>query len=67
MTWKDGSYYDGEWANDNMNGYGVRYYASYNTRYEGDFVNGKRHGWGTYYYADGSTYTGRWENDVRMD
>jgi hypothetical protein len=50
-----------------MTGKGERYYASYGTRYVGDFVDGKRHGYGTYYYADGTTWTGKWENDTRVD
>jgi hypothetical protein len=67
MTWTSGSSYDGDWKNNTQNGYGVYYYANYDTRYEGDFVDGKRHGWGTYYYADGEVYTGKWENDARVD
>lgn len=67
MTWTDGSYYTGDFKDGQLHGKGERYYAGYGTKYVGDFVNGKRHGWGTYYYADGRVYSGKWENDVRVD
>ena len=32
---------------------------------QGQFENGKRHGTGSYVYANGDSYTGNWENDVK--
>ncbi len=51
--WVDG----GSWA------HGERYSSRRVFFWRQDWVHGKRHGQGTYTYADGSVYTGQWEND----
>jgi hypothetical protein len=53
--------YDGEWNNDQMEGYGIYKYLS-GARYEGDWVKNRQHGEGTYFFTNGSKYTGQWEN-----
>jgi len=39
MEYPDGSFYEGEWADNIQNGYGKMYYAD-DTYYEGEWVNG---------------------------
>ena len=56
-----GDYYEGEFKNDDMNGYG-RYFFNSNTRYFGDFKNGRFHGDGMYYFANGDFYFGDFKN-----
>jgi hypothetical protein len=59
---RDGSYYEGDFKEDNMSGTGIFYYASGDV-YEGDFVAGTFTGCGTYYYANGDQYTGDYTNN----
>ena len=58
-----GDVYEGSFVNGERTGKGV--YTSNMTkyRYEGEFVDGKKHGMGVLTEVDGSTTTGRWEND----
>lgn len=53
--------YDGEWNNDQMEGYGVYKYLS-GARYEGNWVKNRQHGQGTFYFPNGAKYVGQWEN-----
>ncbi|OMJ85777.1 hypothetical protein SteCoe_12846 [Stentor coeruleus] len=53
--------YDGEWNNDQMEGYGVYKYLS-GARYEGNWVKNRQHGQGTFYFPNGAKYIGQWEN-----
>ena len=46
MEYADGSWYEGDFADDLEEGKGVREYAD-GSRYEGEFSHGKRHGKGT--------------------
>jgi len=60
---KNRDYYEGEFKNDDINGYGRYFYAlNYGDQYFGDFKNGKFHGGGMYYYANGDYYSGDFEN-----
>lgn len=69
MYYPDGSFKTGIWKDNVLE---VLAYNSknpldcYNNKnYKGDLLDGKRHGNGTYTYADGSVYTGSWQNDMR--
>ena len=57
QTTTDGSVYDGEWANDKMNGKGTLSHQS-GAVYEGDFVKNQFHGRGKYTWPNGSYYDG---------
>jgi hypothetical protein len=50
------------YSGDCKNGWGL--VKTPNGNYEGFLVDGKREGFGLYTWADGSQYTGSWENDV---
>lgn len=54
----DGTMYEGEWANDKMNGTGTLTHTS-GAKYEGSFVNNQFHGLGTYTWPNCSSYTGQ--------
>ena len=58
----DGSYYEGDFDNGEINGFGFRFFASTGNSYSGEFHAGEIHGQGVMHYADGSTYEGEWEN-----
>jgi hypothetical protein len=62
--WDDGSKYDGQWANDLMDGYGILTLAD-GTKYVGSWRNGVREGFGTYTWANGDTYQGQYKNNKR--
>lgn len=55
----DGVTYEGNWENDQKNGFGVIKFPGGNM-YEGYFLNGKFHGKGRYTKNDGSMYDGDW-------
>lgn len=46
FIFKDGSFYEGTWEDDNMWGYGRL--ITQNSYYEGEIANGAAHGQGTY-------------------
>jgi len=52
-------YYEGEWKNDMMDGFGIYHYSNGDV-YEGDWKNNMQHGRGKYYFTDGFTYEGEW-------
>ncbi|XP_064382275.1 radial spoke head 10 homolog B-like isoform X2 [Halichondria panicea] len=59
------SYYDGEWASNRIEGYGVRKYRSGNV-YEGMWHANKREGQGTMSWLDrGERYSGEWVSGVQ--
>ena len=45
LTWPNGDIYEGEYKDDNRNGFGIYKYSNGN-RYEGEFKNDKQHGKG---------------------
>ncbi|CAB3978594.1 Hypothetical predicted protein [Paramuricea clavata] len=60
------SYYEGEWYENQRQGYGTRRYASGNV-YEGNWKNNIRHGQGTMnWYTSNEKYTGEWFNGVQQ-
>ncbi|CAF3228836.1 unnamed protein product, partial [Rotaria sp. Silwood2] len=60
----NGEKYEGEWADDQTNGIGIRNFPNGN-RYEGNERNGKRHGYGILYFVNGEKYEGDWANDKK--
>ncbi|XP_059808156.1 MORN repeat-containing protein 1-like isoform X4 [Hypanus sabinus] len=55
---KDGSYYEGEFVNGEIEGNGFRYWASSGNEYCGQFSQGEVHGHGVMKYSDGALYEG---------
>uniref|UniRef100_A0A6C0I6S1 MORN repeat-containing protein n=1 Tax=viral metagenome TaxID=1070528 RepID=A0A6C0I6S1_9ZZZZ len=64
MEYTHGEVYEGEWANDNMNGLGQKWFYDGST-YEGNFVNGIIHGQGTMIFKNKTAYEGIWENPTK--
>ncbi|XP_067873266.1 MORN repeat-containing protein 1-like isoform X2 [Heterodontus francisci] len=62
---KDGSYYEGEFVNGEMEGNGFRYWASSGNEYSGQFTQGEIHGYGVKKYLDGSQYEGEFHFGAR--
>lgn len=62
---KDGSYYEGEFKNGEIDGHGFRFYASSKHSYSGAFHQGEPQGQGVMRYNDGSVYEGEWRRSKR--
>lgn len=56
----NGSFYEGEWLNQNPHGTGTLVQAD-GTRYAGQFKNGEPSGKGVMIWANGDSYEGEWE------
>jgi hypothetical protein len=65
MTYADGSKYEGEFNDGNINGKGIMTYAD-QSKYEGEWNNNRRVGKGTMTYANanGDKYVGEWKNGM---
>ena len=61
----DGSFYEGEFINGEIEGHGFRRWASTANTYSGQFYNGEMHGHGSMTYGRGGTYEGEWQNNKR--
>jgi hypothetical protein len=56
--------YDGTWANDMRNGYGISKFQGTGDRHEGNYVNNKREGPGIFLWAaNGNKYSGNFRNN----
>jgi hypothetical protein len=55
--------YDGEYKNDQKNGYGVFHWESGNI-YKGQYKDDERNGLGEMTWTDGSVYFGYWKNGI---
>ena len=53
-------YYDGEWKDDKMDGYGIYLYSN-GDKYEGYWSLGTQNGKGKYIFTDGRSYEGEWK------
>lgn len=62
----DGSYYNGEFKNGEIEGNGVRYFGLSGNKYTGSFYKGELQGQGIMEYKNGSVYEGSWENNKRQ-
>ncbi len=60
LLMNDGSYYEGEFRDGEIEGHGFRFYASSKNTYSGKFHLGELNGQGVMKYADGSVYEGEW-------
>nr|XP_023686995.1 radial spoke head 10 homolog B-like isoform X1 [Paramormyrops kingsleyae] len=59
------SWYEGDWVNNTIDGWGVRRYLSGNV-YEGQWKDSRRHGEGTMKWLTlGQQYSGHWENGIQ--
>ena len=61
--WADGSYYEGDFVKDMIQGKGK--YVSEKSTYEGDFLDNVKHGKGVYKWKDGRIYEGQFEDDLK--
>ena len=61
----DGSYYEGQFVNGEIEGTGKRFWASSGNNFEGHFSRGEISGKGVMKYGDGSEYEGSWEDNKR--
>ena len=61
----DGSYYEGEFKNGEIDGHGTRFFALTGNTYRGTFHLGEIEGQGLMTYADGSTFEGEWSDNKR--
>lgn len=81
LSFGDGSYYEGEFKDGEIEGKGYRYFSASGNSYEGipsyylwimttyalgDFHEGEFQGQGTMVYANGSRYTGDWVRNKRQ-
>ncbi|XP_062513601.1 MORN repeat-containing protein 1-like isoform X2 [Corticium candelabrum] len=62
LIMKDGSYYQGSFRNDEIEGKGFRTYAFSGDNYEGNFLKGEPCGEGVMTYSNGSRYEGSWKS-----
>ena len=61
-TWADGTTYEGEWINNQVNGYGIyREKGGAGKRYYGQWRKGDMHGFGVEIKKDGRVYVGFFE------
>ena len=68
-AWPDGSYYVGEFKDNNRHGQGTHTYGPNSKwagdKYVGEFKDGKRTGQGSYTYSDGDIYVGEFKDGRR--
>ncbi|KAG2459359.1 MORN1 protein, partial [Polypterus senegalus] len=65
LVMKDGSYYEGEFKDGEINGNGLRYWASTGNTYSGQFCFGELHGHGVMQYGKGGQYEGEFSYGLR--
>uniref|UniRef100_F6ZDX4 Uncharacterized protein n=1 Tax=Ciona intestinalis TaxID=7719 RepID=F6ZDX4_CIOIN len=61
----DGSYYEGEFKDGEIDGHGYRKWERTGDDYSGEFLKGELHGHGVMNYNDGSQYRGEFCNNQR--
>ncbi|KAL9971302.1 hypothetical protein ACROYT_G023811 [Oculina patagonica] len=65
LVMADGSFYEGQFINGEIQGHGFRRWASTRNEYTGQFVKGELNGHGIMIYGDGSRYEGEWVENRR--
>jgi hypothetical protein len=69
LFWKNGDNYEGSFANDALNGFGIYTFSKNNVygnnKYSGYFKDNKRNGNGTMISNDGHKYAGMFQNNLR--
>ena len=66
LLMKDGTYYEGQFVNGEINGHGFKFFAGANCKYTGQFLNGEMHGHGVMQYRDESIYEGQWVKNKKQ-
>jgi len=66
MNYPNGDSYEGEWANDQRNGFGVLRFSKGDV-YEGEWVADLMSGKGLLTHPDGSSYEGIWERGYKVE
>ena len=61
----DGSYYEGEFQDGEIEGHGFRYNSFSKSCYSGQFHLGEFQGEGVMKYHDDSVYEGEWHRNMR--
>ena len=61
----DGSFYEGQFQDGEIQGHGFRRWTSSGNEYTGQFVKGELNGHGIMIYGDGSRYEGEWMHNQR--
>jgi len=61
----DGSFYEGQFIDGEIQGHGFRRWAATRNEYTGQFVKGELNGHGIMIYGDGSRYEGEWLENRR--
>lgn len=65
LVMADGSFYEGQFVDGEIQGHGFRRWASSRNEYTGQFVKGELNGHGIMVYGDGSHYEGEWQDNKR--
>lgn len=63
LVMADGSFYEGEFINGEIEGHGFRKWASSGNTYSGQFCNGELNGCGVMTYGTGAVYEGEFQNN----
>jgi len=66
LSMKDGTYYEGQFLNGEINGQGYKFFASSQAKYTGQFLNGEMHGHGIMTYRNGNCYEGQWYKNKKQ-
>ncbi|GFN80045.1 MORN repeat-containing protein 1-like [Plakobranchus ocellatus] len=66
LLMKDGTYYEGQFINGEINGNGYKYFSSSKAKYTGQFLNGEMHGHGIMAYFNGNVYEGQWYKNKKQ-
>lgn len=61
----DGSFYEGQFHDGEIQGHGFRYWSCTRNDYTGQFVRGELNGHGVMKYGNGGAYEGEWMNNQR--
>ena len=61
----DGSFYEGQFMDGEIQGHGFHRWVSTKNEYTGQFVKGELNGHGIMMYGDGSRYEGEWVDNKR--
>lgn len=65
LVMADGSFYEGQFTDGEIQGHGFRRWASSQNEYTGQFIRGELNGHGIMVYGDGSRYEGEWLCNLR--
>ena len=64
LTFRDGSFYRGDFTKEQMHGKGLFVYAN-NSQYDGDWMNNMRYGDGSFLNTDGTIHRGKYERNLK--